>query len=71
MIKSFIHELDKQIASNQELYDQTQFEIFKERLLKLESLKSEILTALQDREYISQNLISSLKTRKNFFQHSL
>ena len=53
MIKTFIHEIDKQISSNQELYDQTNFEIFKERLQKLESLKSEILTLMQDREYTS------------------
>ncbi len=43
MIKSFIHEIDKQIASNMELYIQTKIEIFKERLKKLESQKSEIL----------------------------
>ena len=53
MIQTFIHEIDKQISSNQELYDQTNFKIFKERLQKLESLKSEILTVLQDREYSS------------------
>lgn len=53
MIKTFIHEIDKQISSNQELYEQTNFEIFKERLQKLESLKSEILILIQDREYTS------------------
>jgi len=53
MIKTFIHEIDKQISSNQELYDQTNFQIFKERIQKLESLKSEILTLMQDREYTS------------------
>jgi len=53
MIKTFIHEIDKQISTNQELYVQTNFEIFKERLQKLESLKGEILTLMQDREYTS------------------
>jgi len=53
MIKTFIHEIDKQITFNHELYHQTNFEIFKERLQKLKSLKNEILTSMQDHESIS------------------
>ena len=52
-MKTFLHEIDKQIAFNQELYNQTNFEIFKERLQKLKSLKSEILTKEEDHEYSS------------------
>ena len=48
MIKTFIPEIEKQIASNQELYKQTNFEIFKERMQKLESLKGEILTQYEN-----------------------
>ena len=44
MINAFIHELEKQIHSNQVLYNHTHFEIFKERFQKLESLKDEFLT---------------------------
>ncbi|MFX1281898.1 MAG: hypothetical protein ACFFA3_21295 [Promethearchaeota archaeon] len=44
MIQTFIHELEKQISSNQELYEQTNLKIFKERSQKLETLMSEILT---------------------------
>ena len=44
MIKVFIHEIEKQIASNRTLYNQTNFEIFNERLQKLESLMDEIIT---------------------------
>jgi len=68
MITNFIREIDKQIISNQELYNQTNLEIFKERLEKLESLKSEILTGMQDRESISHNLISIFKIRKSLIQ---
>lgn len=50
MIKTFIHEIEKQISSNQDLFDQTNIEIFKERLQKLVTLKSEILTGMQDHE---------------------
>ena len=50
MIKTFIHEIEKQISSNQDLFDRTNIEIFKKRLHKLVTLKSEILTAMQDRE---------------------
>jgi len=71
MIKTFIHEIDKQIASNQELYDQTNLEIFEERIQKLESLKSEFLTCMQDREYSANYLISFLNIRKNFLQPAL
>ncbi len=44
MINAFIHELEKQIHSNQVLYNYTHIEIFKERFQKLESLKDEFLT---------------------------
>lgn len=43
MIEVFISEIEKQIASNQTLYNHTNSEIFKERLQKLESLMGEIL----------------------------
>lgn len=43
MIKTFIHEIDKQIASNRDLYEKTKIEIFKQRIQKLEVQKSEIL----------------------------
>ncbi len=71
MIKTFIREIDKQIASNQELYDQTNLEIFKERIQKLASLKGEILTSMQDRESISHYLISVFKIKKEFLQAAL
>ena len=61
MIKSFIHEIDKQIASNMELYNQTQFEIFRERLHKLRALKKEILIVMQDCESSPVKFISSSK----------
>ncbi len=61
MIKSFIHEIDKQIASNLELFNQTQFEIFRERLKKLRALKKEILTVMQDCESSPVKFISSSK----------
>ncbi|UCC20891.1 MAG: hypothetical protein JSV62_06325 [Promethearchaeota archaeon] len=48
MIKSFIHEIDKQIASNMELYKQTKFEIFRKRLEELKALKNEILATMQN-----------------------
>ena len=44
MNNNFIHELEKQIRSNQVLYNHTHIEIFKERFQKLESLMDEILT---------------------------
>jgi hypothetical protein len=61
MIKSFIHEIDKQIASNKELYSQTEFKIFKERLDKLRALKNEILTKMQDSESSPVKFISTSK----------
>ena len=39
MIESLIHEIDKQIASNTELYNQTKFEIFKKKIIKAKSSK--------------------------------
>lgn len=44
MINSFIHELEKQIHSNQVLYNHTHIKVFKERFQELESLMDEILT---------------------------
>ena len=58
MIKSFIHEIDKQIASTMELYKQTHFEIFRERLQKLRSLKKEILTEMKDSETTPVKFVS-------------
>jgi len=57
-------------SSNQELYDQTNFKIFKERLQKLESLKSEILTVIEDCEHPSDYPISFFKIRKDFIDPS-
>jgi hypothetical protein len=47
MIKTFVHEIDKQIASNRELYEKTKMDIFKQRILKLEAQKSDILKNLK------------------------
>jgi hypothetical protein len=46
MIKTFIYEIDKQIAFNRELYNQTKFEIFKQRIKNLEIKKKEIIKSL-------------------------
>jgi len=43
MIKTVIHEIDKQIASNRDLYEKTKIEIFKQRIQQLEAQKSEFL----------------------------
>ncbi len=48
MIKTFIHEIDKQIASNRELYEKTKIDIFKQRILKLEAQKSDLLKNLKE-----------------------
>ena len=61
MIKSFIHEFDKQIASNMELYNQTHFEIFRERIQKLRALKKEILAEMQDSKYSPVKFIALSK----------
>lgn len=61
MIKSFIHEIDKQIASTMELYKQTHFEIFIERLQKLRLLKKEILAEMKDSESSPVKFISLSK----------
>ena len=50
MINTFIHELEKQIHSNQVLYNRTHVEIFKERAEKLKSLMSEVMS-----QYITSN----------------
>jgi len=47
MIKTFIHEIDKQITSNSELFNQTRLEIFKKRIQMLEAKKSEIINLIQ------------------------
>ena len=61
MIKSFIHVIDKQIASNMELYNQTHFEIFRERLHKLKALKKQILAEMQESESSPVKFISLSK----------
>jgi iron-sulfur cluster repair protein YtfE (RIC family) len=61
MIKSFICEIDKQISSNIELYNQTHFDVFRERFQKLIALKKKILAVMQDCESSPVNFISSSK----------
>jgi len=58
MIESFIHEIDKQISSNRELYNQTKYKIFYEQLQKLESLKTEILKNIQNFQHTSVSTTS-------------
>ena len=53
MISSFIHEIDKQIASTTELYNKTKLEIFKKMIQKLEDQKSKILLILKSSDYVS------------------
>ncbi len=53
MIKTFIHEIDRQIVSTRDLYNETKYEIFKKRIQKLEAQKREILIALRGPDYTS------------------
>ena len=53
MIKAFICEIDKQIAINKELFNQTKMVIFKQRIQNLESKKNEILSCVQTKSHIS------------------
>ena len=48
MIKTFIHEIDKQIASNRELFEKTKIEIFNQRIQELEAQKSDLLKNLKE-----------------------
>ncbi|MFX1390013.1 MAG: hypothetical protein ACFE9Z_08130 [Promethearchaeota archaeon] len=54
MIEAFLHEINKQIASNIELFKQTKLEIFKQRIESLEAKKREIMKSIYCQ---NQNLI--------------
>lgn len=56
MIETFVYEIDKQIASSRELFEQTKFEIFKNRIQKLEAQKRKILFSLNEATSESVNL---------------
>ena len=61
MIKSFIREIDKQITTNIKLYNQTHFDVYRERLQKLNALKKKILAVIQDCESSPVKFVSSSK----------